>query len=327
MMRVRWLTPSISVVAVLLSLASLSCSGRLDPTTRPRVATTRATGAPWASADTGAASQPGFYPLTAGNRWVYRQEAVVHVFPDSAEPPPAQTSNAAITREILGPTIFDGREYLGELTTTAVDQWYSPLRQDVTGLYELSTILMSGTKAPGHGFRITAPAGRSPAEQAPYERAARRLEERIAAVEASIGRGAAGTLGLRLPPTTAPTEVIRLRYPMEFKTRWPIWNDRRFLSTAVVMGRETLDLPPGPLLGYRIEVVSDALGPRDFVHLWYGTAGFLQEIEHYEIDAVDQNANIIGRYIFDERQWLQSFELVSSRPPLPFPFSPPRRPK
>jgi len=326
MMRVHRLTPSISVVAA-LSLVSLSCSGRLDPTTRPSVAIDRATLAPSASADTVAASQPGFYPLTAGNHWVYREEAVVHVFPDSVPPPPPQTSNAAFTRDILGPETFDGREYLGELTTTAVDQWYSPLRQDVTGLYEWSPILMSGTKASGHGFRITAPAGRSPAEQATYERAARRLEERVAAVEASIGRAGVGTLGLRLPPTTAPTEVIRLRYPIELKSRWPIRNDRRFFSTAVVMGRETLDLPAGRLLGYRIDVVSDALGPRDFVHLWYGTAGFLQEIAHYEIDAVDPNANIIGRYIFDERQWLQSFELVPPRPPPPFPFSPPRRPK
>src|SRR5512144_2359440 len=133
MMRVRWLPPSVSVVAALVSLASLSCSGRMERTTRPTVATDPARAPQSAGANTASttgASQPGFYPLTVGNRWVYRQDVVVQLFPDSAPPPPPERSEASITREILEPAPFDGREYLGELTTTTrpggiVDQWYS----------------------------------------------------------------------------------------------------------------------------------------------------------------------------------------------------------
>jgi hypothetical protein len=307
----------------------------MERTTRPTVATDPASAPQSASANTASASgasQPGFYPLTVGNRWVYQQDVVVQLFPDSAPPPPLERSQASVVREILEPASFDGREYLVELTTTTrpggvVDHWYSPLRQDMTGLYEWSPLVGPGVATGGSARVVAAPAGRSPAEHAAYVVAARRLEERIAVVEAALGRGGVAAFGMHLPPTTAPTEVIRLRYPLELKSQWPIRTDRRFGSSAAVVGRERLDLPAGSLLGYRIAVSSDALGPHDFVHMWYGTAGFLQQVSHYEVDAVDRGSNVIGRYVFHEVQRLQSFELVNQPPISTLPSRPPRRPK
>jgi hypothetical protein len=156
--------------------------------------------------------------------------------------------------------------------------------------------------------------------------AARRLEEKVAAVEASIGRGAAA-FRMNLPPTTGPAEIIRLRYPLASKSQWRIRNDRRFISSVVVVGQESLDLPSGRLLGWRIEVASDALGPRDYFRMWYGTAGFLQQVAHYEIDAVDQTGSVIGTSTWDERQQLTEYQLAPPSTTHPSPAWPPRRPK
>ena len=341
-MRFRWLPRFVPVVAILGSLASLSCSSGLDPTTRPTVSTDVASDLASPNADTalaGSTTQPGFYPLTVGNRWDYQQDVVVQLFSDSGGTQLREESRYLIVRRIVDPVAIDGREYLGEQTTSfpissggVIIEGYALLRQDATGLYEWSPII--GTSGPtagatpsGRAFHISAPAGRSPAEHAAYQVAARRLEERIAAVEAAIGRGGAAGFGMRLPPTPAPNEVTLLRYPLVPKSPWPIRQDRRFHSSAVVIGQERLNLPPGRMLGYRIDVTSDALGPRDFVRLWYGRAGFLQQISHFELEAYDQNATEIGRYIFDEQVRLYGIELVPPPPKSPFVSWSPRRPK
>jgi hypothetical protein len=335
----RGLLRSLEVVAALLGLASLSCSDRMDLATRPTAAT-EPTSVSTTTALPDPNTQPGYYPLTTGNRWTYQDDVAVQRFPDSAGslPPPEQFQSEVLV-EITPPATIDGRDYLGEVTTITTPgsvsvQYYRPLRQDATGLYEWSPARVGFAQrvtrpVPGpspHTARIAVPAGRSAAVHAAYEQAARRLEERVAAVEASIGRGAAA-FRMTVPPTTGPAEIIRLRYPLEIKSQWRIRNDRRFTASAVVVGQEALDLPSGRLLGWRLEVDSDALGPRDYMRLWYGTAGFLQQVAHLEVDAVDQTGSVIGTYTWDERQQLTEYQLAPPSSTHPSPAWPPRRPK
>jgi hypothetical protein len=325
-MRVSRFPTALPLAAALLSLVSLSCSDRHDLATRPTVAVET----PSTSAGVLAPvldAQPGFYPLATGNHWSYEQEVVVQL--NVPNPPPPERYVSVSTVEILTPATFDGREYLGELTTYSgpgiPQQYYAPVRQDVTGLYEWSPVIQGARVAsPRPALRIAVPAGRSPAEHAALERAARKLEAKIAAVEASLGSRTPAGFAMTLPPTLTASEVTRLRYPLAAKSEWPIRQDRRFHASARVVGQETLNLPPGSLPAYRIQILSDALGPGDFVTWWYGSAGFLQEVQHFEIQAVDSLGNLAGRYLWDERNVLTSYQIP---PPHEVPPWPPRRPK
>src|SRR5262245_26378777 len=312
---------SIEVIAALLGLVSLSCSDRMDLATRPTAATEPASASTTVTAGD-PNTQPGYYPLTVGNRWLYREDIVVLLAPDSAPPPPTQEFHNEFSRTITPPELYDGRWYLGELNEPQL--YYLPIRQDVTGLYEWSPIFLGEPAAARPTARIAVPTGGSPARVAALQGAVRGLEDRIARVHAEIG--AAPALNLPLPPTQTASEVVRLRYPLVPKATWRLREDRRFDARAVVIGQETLDLPLGRRVGHRIQVISDALGPRDFVTMWYGPAGFLQQVEHYEFDAIDPFGNFL-KVRYDGRQQLTALELAPSGNPPPPPIWPPRRPK
>jgi len=326
-MRVSRFPIALPLAAALLCLTSPGCSQRHDFATAPTVAvdSPSTNAGPFAPVPD---VQPGFYPLATGNHWAYQQEVVVKVV-DVANPPPPERYTSILTVEIVQPASFGSREYLGELTTTfgpgGTSQFYSPIRQDATGLYEWSPVIAGARVASARpAVHITVPAGRPPAERAALEAAARRLEEKIATVHASLGGRMATGFTLTLPSTASPSEVTRLRYPLVPKAQWRIAQDRRFNSSARVIGRETIDLPPGPLAGYRIQVVSDFLGPHDSVTWWYGSAGFLQEVSHIEVAATDSTGGIVGRALFDEREWLTDYEIPPTHVVPPWP---PRRPK
>jgi hypothetical protein len=326
-MRISRFPGTLPLAAAVLSLASLSCGDRHELATRPTLAVDAPSANPGVLAPP-PGRQPGFYPLATGNHWSYTQEVVLQLV-DVPDPPPPERSESSLGIEILQPATFDGREYLGELTTNVgplpPQQRYAPVRQDATGLYEWSPVVpIEGGASPQASLRIAVPAGRSPAEHAALELAARRLEEKIAAVEVTLGRRAAAGFKMSLPPTRTQSEVTRLQYPLESKSEWRIRQDRRFNSTARVIGQETLNLPPGPLTGYRVAMISDALGRNDSVTWWYGDAGLLQEVQHFELQATDASGNLVGRYLYEVRQWLTSYEIP---PPHDVPPWPPRRPK
>src|SRR5262252_6410379 len=201
-MRVPRFPIVLPLAAALLSLTSLGCGDRHDLATAPTPAV------PMASiyADTSVAGfQPGFYPLATGNHWSYTQEAVAQLI-NVDNPPPPERITSIVTVEILGTATFDGRHYLGEQTTTfgpgGMSQLYLALRQDATGLYEWSPVIavarVASAERPVH---IAVPAGRTPAEHAVLEAAARKLEEKIAAVHASLGGRMAAGLAMNFPST------------------------------------------------------------------------------------------------------------------------------
>jgi hypothetical protein len=290
-------------MAALLVPLTFGCAAPLDPTTRPvlpvgDVSDTQPSGGADRAA-AGAASQPGFYPLRVGNRWVYRQTSVRRIVPDVGDPPPTLMMESFHTREIDGVVELAGHEYLSELYRVDGDggpfSWTTYLRQDAGGLYEFSAI------------RATpAAAGRATA------RARGRLAERAARLDAIVRPGAAAIAGWSFPATTGPYELLRLRYPLEPGTQWTVWSPFGPPVTAEVIGGETLELPAGRLRGYRIRISADVLGPNDRYEIWYGPSGYLKTVAHYEFPATDLGGNIVGREIFEQEETLQELRLPGS---------------
>jgi hypothetical protein len=315
------------LVAALLSLFLAGCSGRADLSTGPVVAGDQTLSIPGRPVERpGFATQPGFYPLTVGNRWTYHREYVVRLVPNQGEAPPPERIESDYLRSIIGGVEFDGRLYLAEEESSVGGEGNLILmRQNTTGLYEWSMIRAaadpkaSPVDAPG----LTIPAGRSSAERAAYEQAGRRLEARVALLGTATRRGPVALSGIR-PPGVQPWELTRLRYPLAPKARWPISVGPPFRLEAEVIGAETLRLRPGNLRGYRIRLRPDFLSPADNVYVWYGPSGFLQLAAHMEVDAVDQFGAVIGRYVLDQREWLTDLTLVGSSPLADMPFGPPR---
>jgi hypothetical protein len=332
-MHARTLLRPAPLAATLLSLILAGCSGRTDLSTRPSVAGDPTLASKKVAA-AASATQPGFYPLTVGNRWTYHQEYVAQLVPNEGEAPPPERIESNYVRSITEGFELDGREYLveqevGEGAYLGVVM----MRQNTTGLYEWSPIALP---APATGraaadskasavvaLRIPIPAGRSSADRAAYEMAARRLEARAALLRTATARGPAALAGIR-PRGVQPWELTRLRYPLAPKARWAIAAAPPFQLQAEVIGAETLQLPPGNLRGYRIRLRPEFLGPTDNVYVWYGPSGFLQLTAHLEVDAVDQSSAVIGRYVLDQREWLTELALVGSSPLADVPFGPPR---
>ena len=283
----------------------------MEPTTRPSLGTSSLTaGAQTAGA--GPVSQPGLYPLTVGNRWDYAQEIVVRLIPTFGEELPPERFETTFVRRVEGPVEIGGRTYLEErqIRFGPADEAAGTifLRQDATGLYEWSPIrsVAANTVRAAFGKVLAA---RPPAERAAFELAARRLDERIAAVHGAIARSGAPVAELRLPGTASPGELTRLRYPLGPKMRWVVRDDVFHVSSES-LGEETLDLPAGALRGHHLRLRTTFQGPSDAVDIWYGPAGFLQLVGHYEFEAVDQGGNLIGHYIYEEREQLTDLTLV-----------------
>ena len=328
-----------------LSLATLGCSGPLAPPTRPATvdgpaADTRVTsGAETALAS--APSQPGFYPLTVGNRWDYRVTTVFRLIPDAGDPSPPQFFQALVRREIVGAERLEGHEYLVELTTwddSSTPAFSTVLsRQDATGLYEFEAqrfpVRTDGATYAVGRIRAEMPpamerllARRPPEERAALRLAADRLAQRISALGSLVRTAGPPGARLRLPGTARPYELTRLRYPLETKAGWTIRTSPGPPFEARVIRAETLDLPAGRLRGYRIRLGSGWFGPDDAVEVWYGASGYLQSLVHAESDAADETGNVIGRWTFDQREMLVDLRLAAtSVVALPPGFTPPRK--
>jgi hypothetical protein len=317
-----------SLLAALVSLVSLGCDSRLEPTTRPVVASATLT------AGTESAAHPlerprGFYPLAVGNRWDFELEVTIQLLPSSgpAEPPLHFTGTGA--REITGERVIDGRRYFEERVTNPPDFDFSTnrlYRQDASGLYERG-LFFPGSPEPVRIVRAAqeqaARAARSTAEHEAYRLAIGRLAERIAAIDASIGRGPA--VAASRPGTAAPGELTRLRYPLELKSRWALSNAasgppeiREAPLMAEVIGIDELGSTPGTLRAFRIEL-SGHIGPDGFVHVWYGTSGYLGLAAHVETPVIGWDGTVYGRYLYDSRESLTELSLVTPPSILPTP--------
>jgi hypothetical protein len=270
-----------------------------------------------------ASSSPtgAFFPLTIGNRWHATADARSVLQPAGGGPPIEEfSSHSDISRELTGTEELFGRSYviLQETTVETVGNdppsvpltWWTRYRQDATGLYEADAFLTqppASSSGIGTDARVvTGPVRRQfpmglrarlPVEQiAAYERAWNDLQDRIAAA-----RRWSASPGSELRSTNLMSdEITRLDYPMHPGGQWTIRPDPYFAST--VEGVDHLRLPAGDFPAYRIRIDSEAFGPDDSVHFWFGRSGQLQAQVHLTGIATDVDGNEIGRFVFDYRE-------------------------
>jgi len=338
-MRARSSLGSHPCAVAVFALVIGGCGAPLDHTTRPTLATDAganlgtiaATGL--RSGPGGTLSQGGFYPLTLGNRWGYRKEFVIQIVPDIGDAPLPVSYRSTIGRELVCAEVRGGRTYLVERVTEQASDGLSyrswiRYRQDPKGLYEAHVSISEPppcerAAGPPAGLERTAfitgaapwpddlvPMG-SPAVQAAFRTAWERLRERMALLDGRERSSPRATPGLSMGGTGLPDELIRLRYPLRPGARWLI-RSGPFGLAAEVTGVDDLLLPPGKMRGYRIRLSTDAFGPEDGVHVWYGRWGYLQLIAHFEFDAVDQTGNVIGRAITEQRETLVDLRLAKT---------------
>jgi hypothetical protein len=175
-------------------------------------------------------------------------------------------------------------------------------RQDRTGLYVLDSPPRLAATTAEPGVPEAALASVRPAQHEAFRRAGAELAQRmrIARDAAQWGWHRGGAL---------PGEITVLRYPLRIGARWAVRPDGSF--SRVVVGHDALQLPAGAFRAWRLSGLSTLYGPNDVVHFWYSPAGFMQMVMHIEANATDDQGNVIGKVMADQREELRAFSLVA----------------
>lgn len=234
----------------------------------------------------------GFYPLEVGNHWQYDRVFTLQFAPDAD---PSDTIRSEVSRELIGQELMNGRQYVVEeqiiLQDSRPGEVFTNLthyRQDLSGLYYLDTSPTNLVEA------TTAEIG---THQAALDEVIQRLS--------LLRKGALGARAAGKPGGAFVDEVMLLQYPLRPGASWVLREDPRFVYT--VEGVETLDLPVGKQLGYRIRVdLGLEPDPNSSVHVWFGRIGFLG----YRISFVQLGGNPFPYFEGLEEEWLTDASLT-----------------
>jgi hypothetical protein len=323
------ISPRASLFTITLVLAA-GCAGPIDPPTRPDGIETAAGLV---------TTQGGFFPLTIGNRWIYRNLVRIRVVPDDGSEPTVSTEAFTSDWEMFCSESRNGTEYRvmrnADLSPNGTSVAWRRYRQTGAGLFlingdfelpppcarpdEPNARPASGTRPTRVDAFDALVAARPAGEQAAWRDALTRLEERMARIGAAAGLV---PIGLPRPGGPLPGENTVLAYPLERKARWVVTEDQGFRVEAEVEGLDALVTSVGRFSSYRIRLFSSFLGPNDWIRVWYGPAGFLQAIAHVELDAVTIGGTVIGTAFIDQRQFLTDIELRDPRVIGPQPWEP-----
>jgi hypothetical protein len=184
-------------------------------------------------------------------------------------------------------------------------------RQDRAGLYEIATSTTPASSddvvaASGLLARLRTVYSDRPDADA-WRRAAAEMQARLAALPAS-GIALAGRPGGALPG-----EFTRLVYPLHPGQAWVVIDDD-FTMSASVEGHETLDLPTGRTLAWRVRLESSLYGPEDEVVFYYGKEGYLGRQVTVVTDAIDEDFQPIGQLVLHEVELLQDVSIDRREP-------------
>ncbi len=265
-------------------------------------------------------SQPGFYPLTIGNRWRYTRTLLTD-WADSSGTPQHFVVTEAEEHQIVCFAPVGDRYYSAERRIDPADPGaggYSIYyRQDRSGLYELDGGQPPCLVPVGPAAWTTAPARREVAGRRPTDHATlaavTRLEYRSAMLNAALGRGLEpGPARGALRPRPLAGEITRLAYPLLFVRHWVIREDPRFACT--VEGIDWLRLPAGRFWAYRIRIDSELFAPSDRVHVWYNRKGFMKLDGIFETQVVDDASNPVAIATSRQTEVLDAIHLVTPQP-------------
>ena len=310
-------TPSVRLLLSLLLLVALGGCDLATNGDETGVAAPESKALPWS--DVLALDFNGlFFPLAQDNHWNYDRQLIVQILPEVGEPLPPEQIDGTIEREI------DGTEELFDRTYVVMhEQCLAPggsteswirYRQDPAGLYE-ADVAVSDPPAVATKAVATADAA---LEQLRQRLAARALDagwlramDELALRREQILRAARGVsqAALSADGGVLANELLRLRYPLRPGACWPLRSDAPDAWIMTVEGRERLTLPAGTFAAWRVRLDGAIYGPEDVVRLWYSRSGELQFVLHAETEALDQEGNILGTVVYDERQVLTDLAL------------------
>lgn len=340
-MHVRLLRPATLLLTAIAMIGAAACSSD-DPLDTPLgVSAGYDDPQAWRAPSSAEASQqpdrldraPGaFFPLALGNRWEYDRTFETQLEVEGTLEPP-ETFHSTITRELTQTEELAGRVYVVEERTEVEEGETSRLwiryRQDRAGLYEadVAATLPPATASSGRWLRAGAGVAAGPAsarraleqrlEGSPYRGAFLEAWERLESKLASVRRARAlwsvlaGSAKDR-PGGAESDELVRLAYPLRPGQAWTVRAEPLFAS--VVEAHDTLDLPAGRLPGWRIRMDSSVFGPDDEVELWYGRSGYLALHAELQMDATDENGEVIGVLHVQDSELLTDLDLATSRP-------------
>ena len=255
-----------------------------------------------------------FYPLTIGNHWHYDRTFLLRYAPGAD---PGDTIRSEVDRDLIGAEVLFGREYVLEQETIVQDsrpgevfRYWTRYRQGREGLYYADLCACEPPQTDGVSMPIAenspqaatpnlnASAPTTQQRLAAYEMVARRLSILRRAVLGALREATEGSGG------AASNEVALLRYPLRPGASWVLREDPRFVYTVEAL--ETLDLPIGRELGYRIRVdFGSEPDPNSTTHVWFGRAGRLG----YRIWLL-QVGDTYGYVEAEEEEWLEEATLI-----------------
>lgn len=273
------------------------------------------------------------YPLRIGNRWIYEGETRMTLLPSDGSLGPSTVIPWQSAREIVCTEDHSGTPYTVEqrsqVSGGAETVTWVRYRQDFNGLYELDVAISDPpvclAAAPGRAVgagRAAAPpdpvpAGLSAAQQRAYRDALTRLRDRVATIHALLRIAPSPGPALPAPNWARPGELMRLRYPLRFKLQWVLRPGPPFTIFERVEGYESFLLPAGKASGYRIRLFGPLIDQFGTIRMWYGNTGYLRMESRFEVEAVDQSGNLVGRVEIVERERLVAVQRASNRPVLP----------
>jgi hypothetical protein len=314
--------PAISSLAgatILLALA-LGCSRDLPQAPDLQSAPTLAGGQNAPTTGNGV-----YFPLGQGNEWHAVGKARFVTVDLSGAPIGESIAEDDYLRTIDGTEERFGRVYtlMREVFTESVDggapdeatNWVR-YRQDASGLYEAD--VDPSTPPGGEPPAVLAAAARARTRSMPEHLAGSVSVDHRAAFQAAWerlrARGDAIREAVRGPGggpvrTAEENEITRLRYPLHPGQAWVVRADPEFTSSVEAV--ENLDIAAGRFTSHRIRIESGLFGPNDRVHLWMSRSGQLALAYHLEIDATDQDGNVIGRVTNDYQDELHDLNLAA----------------
>ena len=248
-----------------------------------------------------AATRDGFYPLSLGNRWTYRETNHLVFVPTGGAAQPPVDDVGTVDVDMTCTQSLDGLDYsiehsVSRYPTYTSESWIH-YRQDRGGLYRADggiftppPCAVSGPAArlmgsPSLADRVIAAHPSYAIDRSSLER----LDARRAAVEQLLSGRASRAFG---------TEYTILRYPLRPGASWTLRDDLALVATVEAL--EVVAVPAGRFNVYRVRLDNPGVyGPNESVTLWYDRHGVVKTVSHFEGPLNDVSGNVIGTLLSD----------------------------
>jgi hypothetical protein len=259
-----------------------------------------------------------FYPLEIGNTWTHILYERTTLLDLTGARIASRAETLIISRSLVREWSYYGREYVQEFgyfrfpsLPTCYPFSSVVYRQDRSGLYamylsmESATRLTRETAIPSglmsRASRIAASLGGRVSERSVVDHLSHTFQA-VGGLSLTAGAG-----GGHPPGGPVGLESTLLRYPLHPGAHWMSRGDPPPEYTVQALG--PVDEPAGRIVGARIRVDWEPLGPNGISVVWYSREGYLGGVSHVESVARDESGASVGTILSDADERLISLSL------------------